>query len=70
MEFMGIKFRLKVDPSRCHSPLTVQCGDTVDICRTNTHIARHVVESCLLIRDGQGFTDTQDPRHPSFILEA
>ena len=80
-EFMGIKYRVTIEASRCHHPLTIRRGDTVDINGTNRFQSRYIVESCQLIRNGyaylavhfrafhqQKFTDTRDPKHPSFIL--
>jgi hypothetical protein len=83
-EFIGIKYRVTIEADRCHrsQALEVRKGDTVDVCGTNRSHGRYIVEACQLIRNGhaylavhfhtfqeQGFTDTRDPCHPSFILE-
>jgi hypothetical protein len=80
-EFIGIKYRLKIDCEKCHQPLVFRRGDIVDMSGTNSPSSRYVVETCQLIRGGfalpvhyrnfhgQGFTDTRDPCHPSFILQ-
>ena len=82
MEFTGFDYRVKIDENRCHEPLIVKAGDSVDILRTNMQHSRYIVDSCQLIRGGraylpvhycdyygQGFTNTLDSRHPSFILD-
>jgi hypothetical protein len=81
-EFMGIPYRVKIDEEKCSQPLTVRCGDMVDINGTNTYHGRYIVDTCQLVKDGraylpvhyrqyygQYFTNTYDLRHPSFILE-
>jgi hypothetical protein len=82
MEFTGFDYRVRIDETRCHEPLTIKAGNVVDILKTNTRHGRYIIDSCQMIRDGraylpvhyreyygQGFTNASDPRHPSFILD-
>jgi len=81
-EFMGFKYRVKIDENRCHEPLVIKAGNVIDILKTNMQYSRYVIDLCQMIRDGrayfpvhyreyygQGFTNASDPCHPSFILD-
>jgi len=64
-----------------YEPLVIKAGNVMDILKTNMQYSRYVINLCQMIHDGcayfpvhyreyyrQGFTNTSDPRHPSFIL--
>jgi len=81
-EFTRFDYCVQIDENWCHKPLVIKTGDIVNIFNTNTQQSRYVVDLCQMIRDGraylpvhycdyygQGFTKSEDPCHPSFILD-
>jgi len=80
-EFMGYRYRVLIDPSKCRVGLSIRHGTIVNVNNLNTEWGKYVVEPCQLIRgniaffpvhfreyDGQKFTSVEDSQHYSFIL--
>ncbi len=81
-QFVGMNYRLRVEEARCDKHFEIRRGDSVNFLDANRRYGRYIVDACQWIEKGcaylpvhyreyysQGFTDTQDPLHPSFILD-